>query len=346
MISPYHDLPPGAFWRSGVAEAGEPLAGSLWPGPVLPAGAPIFTFGDRLAGALHRGLHAAGDRAIEAEPPPPDVPAEVLRAYGWGQGSARTGPLRSPRELAEILGEIVGRRAPGDVIRTLGSGRAADLRRPGVEPAGFDSAEEALEARTQHLAAIAEGLSGAAAVVLCLSRATPLRDPSIRAGLPDEARALVPGLRAAHRPRPDQALSDLAAVWRDLRTLAPEARLLLCLSPDTGPRAGAEAGAQQAVLRLAMARLAARAGRVSYLPLHELFTAPGQVGRMLGPDGCPTATAIDGFRRMVFGTLPVPRAADPVMADPETAEPEMAEPSDDLACEEALYEAFSPRGQA
>ncbi|WP_336468302.1 GSCFA domain-containing protein [Frigidibacter sp. MR17.14] len=321
-----------------------PLAEALALSLPISAGAGIFVLGDAFAGALHRGLAACG-RSVEAEPPPDGFPPAVLKDFGWGQGAARTGPLRSAREVAQLLAELSGRRAPRAAIREIAPGQFIDSLRPGVEPAGFDSHAAAIEARAAHLAAISKALTSAEVVLLCLSSATCHEDPAHRSAHPPEAAARIGGLVPA-RSTLSQIESELSSIWRDLRQLMDEPRLIMALSPavEDGWPDGAR---DRANLRIAMSRLATRGRRLAYLPLHEVLTAPGRLQDCLAPDGRPTRAGLAEALHLVCGTAPLglPQGGTASVPDSRT-EGDGAESDDPLVCEELLYEAFAPGGRA
>ncbi|WP_126976869.1 GSCFA domain-containing protein [Frigidibacter oleivorans] len=329
--SPYSRLPPRAFWRSAVAEADPAAISDLWRLAAPPARDDrLFSLGGSVAAALHRGLAATGWNAIEAEPLPVRLPEPVLARYGWGAGSARTGPVPTLRLALEILAEAAGATGweacawPLDGDR---AGRFVDGRRPGVEPAGLPSAEAVAAARAQHLVDLARGLAGATLVLIAPSDTRVWLDPDTGAACPAPPphrhrveETSLPGLR-----------DEIAALRALLAQLAPQARLVLAISPD--PAGGAAA---KALLRVAMAE-AEEAGTAAYFPAWELLTNPAARGALLDPaGGAPSQQGAAALLAAFTGEAGQTPAAAP---GPDAAG-DTDDEEDDLLCEEALLEAF------
>jgi hypothetical protein len=119
--TPYSDLPPQAFWRTGVAEPG--LAGlrALWSSRwALPADARFATFGSCFAQHIGRALTARGQHWLDAEPAPGRTPPEIARAFNYGVFSARTGNIYTAAQLLLLV-----RLAAGEDDPDLNSGPMA-----------------------------------------------------------------------------------------------------------------------------------------------------------------------------------------------------------------------------
>ena len=349
--TPYSDLPAQAFWRSGVAGADPAAPALLWqPKFAIGPETAIFTAGAGFSRHLHRALVARDWAVIDAEPCPVALPPGVAARFGYGQLSARTGPLHSPRQLLQLLAEAMGEFVPADPVRERG-GRFHDALRPEVEPDGMGSPAVVAEARAQHLHALLAGLARAELMVLTLSAIEGWEDAASGTLYPT-APGLVTGRYdpACHRLRlftPAEVAADLRAVLGLARRLAPGLKLLLAVAPEapeataTGAHVLAATGFARAVLRAVAGELAATVPEIDYFPAHEIAHHPAARGAFLAPGQRDLSEeGLAASLRLFFAAL---GADDPAAAAPAASLPSAEEEDEDLLiCEEALLEAAAP----
>ena len=165
MESPYSHLPPSAFWRTGVAERADGRFDDLSaPKFTLKRGMKIATAGSCFAQHVGRALRQAGCNVIDTERAPAIVPEPVRQKYGFGLYSARYGNIYTARQLLQLWREANGRVTPALPVWQRDF-RHFDAQRPGLEPAGFDTAADVLAHRALHLAAVRRAFATADVIV-------------------------------------------------------------------------------------------------------------------------------------------------------------------------------------
>lgn len=294
MTHPYSDLPATAFWRTGVAET-DPVAltGLFAPKFALTGDAAIVTAGSCFAQHVGRELQAAGMQVLDAEPPPPDCPAQVARAYGYGIYSARYGNIYTPRQLVQLIADALADRVdPADIWPC--QGRFHDALRPMIEPEGFASEVEAITLRRAHLAAVRAMFAQCSDFIFTLGLTECWADgrtgrvyptcPGVVAGTFDPARHHFVNLSMA------EVLADLEAARVLLQRIRPGLRMILTVSPvpltatASGGHVLAATARSKAVLRVAADEFAAAHADVDYFPAYEIVTNPAAGGRFFQPN--------------------------------------------------------------
>lgn len=156
MVSPYRNLPEGAFWKSGVVGS-DPhnLIDIYRPKWTLSRADLVGTAGSCFAQHIARYLGTSGYNVLDAEPPPSELPVDQFERHGYALYSARYGNIYTVQQLLQLVREAAGEFAPGEVAWSR-DGRFYDALRPGVSPGGLDSEALVLEARRRHLACVAD----------------------------------------------------------------------------------------------------------------------------------------------------------------------------------------------
>jgi GSCFA family len=156
MTSPYENLDPSKFWRTGVGEAHPLTAIGLYKRKfALTPNDRIATGGSCFAQHISNYLRANGFSVMDKESPPPILDDTAKKAFGYGLYSARYGNIYTVRQLLQLAEDAFsGEIDPGDFWTK--NGRVYDALRPNVEPRGFESLEEAIANRKFHLAKVRE----------------------------------------------------------------------------------------------------------------------------------------------------------------------------------------------
>ena len=346
--SPYTDLPPEAFWRSGVAE--QPpgaIAGLYRPKFAIDRATQVAAHGSCFAQHIVKELQARRYTVIDAEPAPPGLTGEAASRFGFGLYSARTGNIYTARQLRQLAGEAFDRFEPQDAIWEK-DGRFYDALRPSVEPNGFADPELVAQHRKYHLRRVAFVLRTAEIFLFTLGLTEVWTHKASGTAYPT-----APGTIAG-RYDPDQhALAnltfkdvhdDMKAFFRIAKRANPKLKFLLTVSPvpmtaTAGGRHVLEAnGYSKAVLRAVAGQLAQENDDVDYFPSYEIVTGPQAKGayyrdnlRQVTPDG--VARVMDIFFAAQEGMPAVARAQAPAaLPDPS---------SDDAVCEDILLDAFA-----
>jgi hypothetical protein len=353
--TPYDDLPEHAFWRTGVAEAGIFGLSGLWRSRwTLPADARFATFGSCFAQHISRALVARGMGWVDAEPAPGRCPPEIIRAFGFGVFSARTGNIYTAAQLLLHARMAAGQADPDAVEVWEVDGRFYDSLRPAIEPDGFASAEEARLSRQSTVRAFRRAAAGADVLVFTLGLTEGWE--STATGQPY---ALCPGTAAgqfdpaSHRFR-NHAYPDIRAAMEEalagLRGINPDLRVLLTVSPvpltatASGQHVLSATTYSKSVLRAVAGDLAAADPLTDYFPSYEIIAGAPARAMFYEPNLRSVATAgvetVMGhfFRGLDLGGL-ARHTAETGDQPPSVAEDEAA--AEDLVCEEEILGGYA-----
>jgi hypothetical protein len=290
---PYRNSPPKALWRSAVAGRSYfDLEDICAPLPLSLADR-FATAGSCFAQHIGRNLAARGAAWLDREPAPDFLPPEDRARFGYGLFSARYGNIYTARQLLQLAREALGERIPRERVWRKDE-RHYDAQRPSVDPVGLASHDEVLALREQHLAVFAGLLAELDVFVftLGLTEAWQSREdgtvfpmaPGVLCGAYDPA---------VHAFANFDALAvheDLAAFHALLKSVNPEARLLLTVSPvpliaTASPEHVLVATTySKSVLRAAAGSLAARLPDCHYFPSYELIASHPSRGMFFNPD--------------------------------------------------------------
>lgn len=360
--SPYSDLPPRAYWRSGL---GAPVPNDFyrpkWP---IDKTTPIATAGSCFAQHIGRALRGAGFTILDSEPAPEDLPPERHLDFGYGMYSTRYGNVYTLRQMLQLAAEAFGETEMCDEVWRLPSGAYVDALRPTIEPEGLRNAEAVRAFRSRHLERVRKVLLEMDVFIFTLG----LTEAWVRA---DNGRVypLCPGTVAgdfdpnAHRFH-NFEYPEIVDDFRALRALLDRhrggrpLRFLLTVSPVplTATAAGHHVQVStvysKSVLRAAAGALSQGDPDVDYFPSYELITSPwAGESRYAANQRSVAPAAVE----LVMSTFL--RAQG--VADAETAEDgaaaAAAPPADDaleedadmlVKCDEELLETFGRGGAA
>lgn len=293
---PYRSLPDSAFWRRSVAGPGagvDPVAdGSFLR---IARADKVATAGSCFAQHVARHLAAAGFDYLVTESAHPIVPDDPARAAGYGIYTARYGNIYTTLQLVQLFDRAYGRFVPAEDMWTAADGtHVVDPFRPTIQPGGFASEQEMRADRAQHLARVREAFETLDVLVFTLGlteawistvdgAAFPLC-PGVAGGAFDPAR------HAFHNLRTAEVREQIGAFVDRLRTVNPQARLVLTVSPV--PLAATASGQHvlpattysKSVLRAAAQEAAEDLDRVFYFPSYEIITGPQARGRFFADD--------------------------------------------------------------
>ena len=356
---PYQSLPPKAFWRTGVAEAGVYGLSGLWASKWhLPADARFATFGSCFAQHISRALRARGMAWVDGEPAPLGTPVDLARAFNYGVFSARTANIYTAAQLHLLLRMAVGDLG-GDQAEIWADpdGRFRDSLRPAIEPQGFASAAEALAARGAMLRGVARSVAAADVFVFTLGLtegwesvdAQPYAAcPGTMGGEYDPARHRFVNYRSG------QIRTDLEASLALLRRLNPQIHLLLTVSPvpltatASGQHVLVATTRSKAVLRAVAGEMAEDHAIVDYFPSYEIITGAPTRSAFFAPNlRSVEPQGVDLVMGHFFAGLslsaPARHGGDADLEAAREAALQDALAEEELACEEAMLETFNAR---
>lgn len=288
MTTPYDHLPGRSFWRTGVANS--PLLDS--PGVyerkfAIDSRTLITSAGSCFAQHIGRALKARGFNYLDAEPPPPALPAVQRTAFGYEMFSARYGNVYTARQLLQLVQEAHGDFSPSEQV-WIKDGRYFDPQRPSIEPDGFASEAELLAMRRSHLGCVRRLLRETELFIFTLGLTEAWLSeengtvfgtcPGTVAGAYDPAR------HRFHNFSYEEVLADMLSFMKLARELQPEMKFLLTVSPvpltatATDDHVLVATVYSKSVLRAVAGALTTRLPYVDYFPSYEIITTPSNGG--------------------------------------------------------------------
>lgn len=356
-LHPYSELPPRAFWKTGVAAAaGQPFA-DLWrPRFAIDPGTRFATAGSCFAQHISRWLRANGHAWVDSEPAPAGLDAAEIEAGGWGVFSFRTANLYTVAQLAQWILWALGDATPPDEVWEE-DGRFYDPFRPTLPAGGLASADAVREARQRTLACIRSALPQIDVFVFTLGltegwehvagHAYPMCPGTVRGRFDGQ-------LHRFMNHGTGDVVSLLNATFDRLRQVQPGMRFLLTVSPvpltatATGEHVLTATMRAKSVLRAAAGALVAQRDDVDYFPSYELIAGPQSGGRFFEPNlRSVRPEGVEFVMRHFAAGLGVDAAASRRGAPAVPAGVRSAPDDEDdgeVSCEEALLEAYSLSG--
>jgi hypothetical protein len=355
MSNPYADLPPRAFWRSGVAMADRSRFPGLYePRLTLTPATAVATAGSCFAQHISRHLRRAGCVVLDAEPAPAVMPEPVAQAFGYGVFSGRYGNIYTPRQMRQLLEDVLRRRTDPRFVWAR-DGAYVDAFRPTVEPEGHSSPDEVLVHRTWHLHRVLQMLRRTDLFVFTLGLTECWEDretgrvfpvcPGIAGGTfnPDE--------HVFRNFRTTEIIRDLTTIHTHLHRFNPNMQMLLTVSPvpltatNSGDHVLTASAASKAILRAAADEFVKTTPGTDYFPAFEIVTHPASGGPWFEPNMRSVSAA--GVEKVMDIFLSAHGlVAEPAITPP--AGPALASASDEdeenVSCDEVLLDAFANHG--
>jgi GSCFA family len=349
---PYRKLPPNAFWKLCRETDDFRLSELYQPAFQLAPGTRVATAGSCFAQHIGRYIRCSDLELIDVEPAPKSMHQNVAARFGYGLYSARYGNIYTARQLRQLLEDTVSQQIHECAIWQK-DGRYFDALRPACEPDGFASVDELRTHRLEHLKRVKTIFETAEVFVFTLGLTETWMDresgivfptaPGVIAGHFDSAKHKFANLGIA------DVLEDLSASIALMRTLSPELRILLTVSPVplTATASGAHILAattySKSVLRAAAGELVALDQKVDYFPSFEIITGV-PFGGQFYDNNLRTVTdegVLTAMTTFFSAHSALNLQATEVSVQIKSSNSE--ENEDDVVCEEALLEAFASR---
>lgn len=342
-MSPYENLPPRSFWKTGVAQSPAMEIAELYLKKFdIPAEAQIATAGSCFAQHIKRHMSARGFQVLDLEPPPLGLPPDRQLAYGFGLFSARYGNIYTVRQLLQLAKEALGLQQPAQVVWRKGE-RFIDGLRPAMEPLGFVEPGAVLLHRRSHLGKVKAMLERMNLMIFTLGLTEAWVDAADGVVYPTAPGTIGAPAGAAtlefRNFTTAQTLADFLEFRELVRTFNPSCRFLLTVSPvpltatASGGHVLVASSHSKAVLRAAAGELAAGYEDIDYFPSFELISSPVFKGAFFEANQRTVAPAGVQFVMDTFFRAHPPHAVVAAAAP-------QAPPQVDDACEDALLEAF------
>jgi hypothetical protein len=345
MSNPYSSLPARNFWRKAVSERSAfTLEGLYKKKFAITRQDRIGAAGSCFAQHVGANLRARGFNLLDVEPAPDFFTREEAREQGYGIYSARYGNIYTVRQLLQLIGDAIAG-AVRDEDFACKEGRWIDLLRPGVEPAGYDSLEEAKFNRQDHLDRVKELFSSIDVFVftLGLTEAWLHKDTgTVYPVCPDTLTSEGGGPYVFHNFNFAEIIDDLETVRTKLRQFNPQLRLLFTVSPVPLTATASQhhvlvaSTYSKSVLRAVCGTMESRYADADYFPSYEVITSSVSRGvfydanlRTVNPTGVATAMS-EFFAEHDVGGGSVASEKKPAADD-----------EDEVVCEEVMLEAFA-----
>lgn len=347
--NPYEGLPPGRFWRTGVADASPlGLKGLYEKKWAIKPSDKIAAAGSCFAQHISRFLRAEGYSVIDQERAPMGLLAEQHQTYGFSMYSARYGNIYTVRQLLQLAQEAISGQARTDIVWEK-EGRFYDALRPNVEPHGHATPEDVIAHRQIHIVKVARMLLDMNVFVFTLglteaweNTQSGLIYPTAPGTLAGEFDDTIHAFRnfTAHEVRKD--MMEFISAVRAYRER--QFRLLLTVSPV--PLTATASGRHilqasiysKSVLRGVAGQLGMAQNYIDYFPSYEIITNPASRGVFFAPNlRSVTPEGVQTVMKVFFDQHSLPKAKS---QDSGAAQP-AASGEDEVQCEEALLEAFA-----
>lgn len=352
MDLPYTDLPPSAFWRTGVSDQlFDAIAGLYSRKFVIDRSMKIATAGSCFAQHIANHLRARGFTVIDKEPSPPGLDGEGARRFGYGIYSARYGNIYSARQLRQFIEEAFARYEPADAVWEKG-GRYFDAMRPSVEPNGLATSDLVREHREYHLRRVRRVLRSADILVFTLGLTEAWEHAPSGTIYPTAPGTIAgrfdPGLHRFRNFTFDEIHQDMIRAFELCKQEKTGMRFVLTVSPvpliatASGQHVLQATMYSKAVLRAVAGQLFHDRADVEYVPSYELITSTLSAGRFFDsnhrtvrPEG------VEAVMRMFFAQHDSV-ATEQIAPQPKPTADEKDKADDEAVCEEVLLEAFAP----
>lgn len=291
---PYKVQPERAFWRKAVGQRQYFDLSDIWQPILIKKTDRIATAGSCFAQHIGNNLAARGANFMDMEPAPPVFSCgKEARDWGYGVYSCRYGNIYTSRQLIQLFDEAHGKRVPIERVWESNS-RFYDALRASNDPVGQDSEETVLALRELHLDAVRRMFAELDLFVFTmgLTEGWEHRDdgtmfavaPGTVAGNYDPAKYVFHNLR--HR----EIREDMIGFWERLKSVNPNARMLLTVSPvplaatATKNHVLVASTYSKAVLRAVAGELAEDFEDIFYFPSYEIISSPPGRGMFFEPD--------------------------------------------------------------
>ncbi|TRD14669.1 GSCFA domain-containing protein [Palleronia caenipelagi] len=347
MSNFYSNLHARAFWKSGLVEQSplnvDGIYTKKWN---IRPDQNIATAGSCFAQHIARNLRKNGYRVMDVEPAPVGLPLEHHQSHGYSMYSARYGNIYTTRQLDQLLAEAFSD-GPVKPIIWERNGLYFDAARPNIEPRGFSSIEELLDAREYHLEKVRELFTNLDIFIFTLGLTETWMHKATRKVVP-----MAPGVIAGDDVVDEYAplnltypdiVSDMNSVIRRISRVRKKqnpARYILTVSPvpltatATGKHVLPATTYSKSVLRAAAGHLSSTYRRVDYFPSYEIITNPAARGTFFAAN---MRSVMDEGVEVVMKTF---FKAHPPAKKRRGNVGSVNQSVEDVQCEDAMLEAF------
>ena len=315
----------------------------------------IVTAGSCFAQHIGRRLRNSGFNLLDKEPPPPQLPVNLQPSYGYGLYSARFGNIYTIRQLLRLLQECLGVATPSDYIWVDSSGLYRDALRPNIEPNGYFSADQVVQARAYHLQRVRAAFQEFDLFIFTLGLTETWEckaDGFVYPTAPGVVCGRFNGMRYSFLNLSFmEMLSDFNEIKRLLHLLNPKPfKILLTVSPVPLTATATEKHvlvatiASKSTLRALTNELADNNQDVDYFPSYEIITNPWAKSRYYADNlRSVTEEGVEAVMTAFEHSFSLQGCQQQVVRDIAWTKTNKAA---DPVCEDVLLSAFSPKQDA
>ncbi|MEP6019995.1 MAG: GSCFA domain-containing protein [Paracoccaceae bacterium] len=349
----YSDLEQNAFWKSGVSNVSPLNVSDIYEKKwIIRRTWKIGTAGSCFAQHIARHLKKNDYRVLDVEPAPSGLEPEQHETYGYSLYSGRYGNIYTTRQLLQLIEETFSD-APQEPLIWERDGRFFDAIRPNIEPNGFASRAEVIEARAYHIERLRELFLSVDLFVFTLGLTEAWIHASSGRVVP-----LAPGVVAGEEDAQDYSfvnfsyddvLSDFRKAMRILKKHRPKKiRYLLTVSPvpltatASGNHVLTASTYSKSVLRAVAGFLSDNNSIIDYFPSYEIITNPAARGTFFAPNLRSVLNeGVEVVMKTFFEEHP-PKETQETTELPvgEVPSEQDVRSKEDVQCDEQLLEAF------
>jgi hypothetical protein len=349
-FNPYQSQPPSAFWKTGVTQENPYLIRGIYKKKfALSSTTKIATAGSCFAQHISRHLKRRGYDVLDVEPPPPGLQDNLHQKYGFSMYSARYGNIYTVRQLLQLSQEAAGQRVPENVIWQKGQ-KFFDALRPGIEPEGFDSAEEVMFNRKHHISQVKRLFQDLDVLIFTLGLTEMWVDRQMGTVYPTAPGVIVgnfdPEAYEFKNASFSEVIQDFSAFQVVLNNIRANRPFSIILTVSPVPLT-ATAHPQhvllsttysKSVLRAVAGELSSKYQHIDYFPSYEIVTNPRLHSTSFTENlRSVRDEAVENVMQHFFREHP---AKMPVSTGVKVPNKKNADMDDAIKCEEALLEAF------
>jgi hypothetical protein len=367
MKSPYSDLPARNFWRSGVTESHPLTIQDLYVKKFAIAPTDrIATAGSCFAQHVSNFMRKGGYAVLDFEPAPAGLPPDIAKNFGYEIYSARYGNIYTVRQLLQLARDAWSGHVDAANVWTK-DGRYYDALRPNIEPNGFESVEETLALRRDHLARVKQLFIEMDVMVFTFGLTEAWIDRRSGRVFP-----IAPGIIAGdYDPEAfafknfgfNEVYDDFIAFQELVRKRNPGIRFILTVSPvpltatATDKHVLVATTQHKSVLRAVAGALADSHENIDYFPSYEMIATPFSKAFFYDANLRTVNSGGVASVMRIFFDQHRPLGAEAAVTEDQDGkksrrerrllrrqrkEKDQGGSKEDVVCEEVLLEAFAP----
>jgi hypothetical protein len=292
--NPYDGLPERQYWKRAVGDR-FPLAITDLYDRKYPIALTdrVATCGSCFAQHIGRRMKAGGFGYMDVEPAPKSLPASQHVANGYGIYSGRYGNVYTSTQLLQLLRRALGKESFSEAWE-MPDGRFADPFRPNLVPEGFETPQAMLAEQARHLQAVRGMFESLDLFIFTLGLTEQWFNKQTGAVYPIApgvtAGKLDPQVHSFRNLGYQQVLDDMLAFIDLLKSVNPECRMLLTVSPVPLTATAEDRHVlvstmhSKSILRTVAGELASRFDFVDYFPSYEIVSSPPFRGMFFQPN--------------------------------------------------------------